>query len=46
MGFHDKYTTLDLKAKDAVGEKDKIVLSNDSYAICEFLEVLTNMRRD
>ena len=36
----DKYTTTDFKSKDPDKEKDKIILSNDAYAIIEFLEVI------
>lgn len=52
MGFHDKYTTAekisqnvladDLKGKGEVKEKDKIVISNDTFALCEQLECLNN----
>lgn len=36
-----KYTTTTLSTKDP-DAKDKIVLSNDAYAICEMLETLIN----
>lgn len=44
--FKTKYTTADLKAKDSEGEKDKIVLSNDAYAVGELLEILINTWRN
>jgi hypothetical protein len=34
MNFKDKYTST------ALNEKDKIVISNDNYALCEVLEDL------
>jgi len=48
MSFKDKYTTNEklsiavLIDKDTK-EKDKVVLSNDAYAIGELIETLTNM---
>lgn len=41
MVLKDDYTTEEKKSKDAEKEKDKVVLSNDAYAICEFVEELT-----
>jgi hypothetical protein len=32
MKFEDQFTTEDLKIKDAVKEKDKMVISNDAYS--------------
>lgn len=46
VSFRDKYTTSDLVAKDDTlekKEKDKLVISNDSYALNEVLETLTNI---
>lgn len=33
----DKYTTTELKLKEPEIEKDKIIISNDFYAVCEYL---------
>ncbi len=45
----EKYTTQELKAKDSLlkpeeqtGEAKKIELSNDAFAVCEFIESLIN----
>ena len=38
MGFKDFYTTNDLFLKSPVLEKDKITITNDTYALCELLE--------
>lgn len=40
MTFADKYTTEELKSKDPIKEKDKIVITNDTYALCELLTEL------
>lgn len=49
MTLIQKYTTVEKKAADALkepeeqsGEKDKTELSNDAYAVCEFIELLIN----
>ena len=41
----EKYTTSELKQKDEK-EKDKIIISNDAYAICEHLNCLINKLRE
>lgn len=50
MGFSDKHTTADKISKDSSQEKkekDKIVISNDAFALGELLECLINtMRRN
>ena len=39
MRFEDKYTTLERKNKDTAGkETNKIVLSEDAFAIAELME--------
>jgi hypothetical protein len=38
----EKYTTQEKLDKDNEKEKDKTILSNDSYAICDFIESLIN----
>ena len=38
----DKYTTSDLLIKEPLAEKDKIILSNDAYAVSEMLDILIN----
>jgi len=40
MLFKDKYTTTDLKNADPVAEKDKAVISNDTYALMELGETI------
>ena len=48
MGFHEKYTTEEKKAKDESLEKvesTKTVLSNDAYSQGELLELLINTLR-
>lgn len=42
MNFVDTYTTEDIKGKDPIKEKDKLVLSNDAYALGKLLECLIN----
>lgn len=44
VSVKEKYTTIELSSKD-VTEKDKIVLSNDAYAVCQLLEALINTKR-
>jgi len=39
----DKYTTVDLKSKDLEKEKDKIIISNESYALTEAINKLTSI---
>lgn len=41
----EKYTTSELKQKDEK-EKDKIIISNDAYAICDYLNGLINKLRE
>lgn len=41
MKLEQRYTTISKKAKNLEAEKDKIELSEDAYAVCEFLEHLT-----
>lgn len=38
MKFKDKYTNDELLKKDPIGEKDKTVISLDSYAYCEMIQ--------
>lgn len=38
----DKYTTKTLKIIDPLGEKNKIELSDDAYAVCTLLETIVN----
>jgi hypothetical protein len=48
MSFKEKYTTADLITSDTSlekKEKEKIVLSNDAYAIGQLLETLINTAR-
>lgn len=40
MAFREKYTTDELKKKEPEKEKDKTVVSPDTYALCETLEDL------
>ena len=41
--FLSKYTTTEKAAIDPIGEKDKIILSSDVFAIGEMLEQLKTM---
>ena len=41
MVIKDKYTTVEKIAADKEGEEEKkITISNDGYAVCEFIEDL------
>lgn len=47
MGFKDKYTTREILDVELIidkdtKEKDKVIISNDAYAIGELLECLAN----
>lgn len=42
MIFSEKYTTDSLKLLNAATEKDKLVISNDAYALGEIIEELKN----
>jgi len=43
MKVDDKYTTAEKITKDKTNkESKKVTLSNDAYAICEFIEFLIN----
>ena len=46
IGFKDKYTTKSRKVKDPQKEKDKVEISEDSYPVCELLELLINTTRN
>ena len=50
MSFKEKYTTADVLSVEVLidkntKEKDKVILSNDAYAIGELLETLINTMR-
>lgn len=42
MMKYEEYTTAEKKAKESEKEKDKTELSNDAYAVIQFIEYLTN----
>jgi len=43
MDVESKYTTQEKIEKDKTGkEEKKTILSNDAYAVCEFLKALIN----
>lgn len=45
-GFKTTYTTVELQAANPVTEKDKVVISADTYAQCEMQEkILAELRR-
>ena len=45
MSLRDEYTTEQRKQRGGDGETGKITLSEDAFAICEFLEKLIRMER-
>ena len=43
MNVESKYTTQEKIGKDKTGEEEKkTTLSNDAFAVCEFLKILIN----
>jgi len=40
MKLEEKYTNTTEKDKEC--NKDKIILSDDAYAVCDFIEILVN----
>lgn len=45
MAFNSAYTTKEKADKDPIGEKDKVVITNDAYALTEVLQDLVGELR-